>query len=99
MYFAIENGGEADTLLDAKCDAAMMVQVHMTQTDAAGNSSMIHQESVPIPASDTVAFEPGGLHVMLMNLKTDLQPGEVLPVTLRFEKAGEVQVQAAVMEP
>ena len=48
VYFVIDNGGEADTLLGAQCDAAMMVQVHMTQTDASGNSSMVHQESVPV---------------------------------------------------
>lgn len=99
VYFVIQNQGEADTLLSAKCDAAMMVELHKTQTDASGNSSMMHQESVPIPAGEKVSFEPGGLHVMLMKLKKDLKPGETLPVTLQFEKAGTVTVQAAVKEP
>jgi len=99
VYFVIDNGGEADTLLGVECDAAMMVQVHMTTTDANGNSSMVHQESVPVLEKQKVNFEPGGLHVMLMSLKSDLEPGQMLPVTLQFEKAGEIQITAAVREP
>jgi copper(I)-binding protein len=33
---------------------------------------------------------------MLMGLKHDLKPGEKVPVTLKFEHAGEVRVEAAV---
>jgi copper(I)-binding protein len=99
VYFTIQNGGETDTLKEARCDVAKMVQLHMTQTDAAGNSAMIHQESVPAPAGQAVEFKPGGLHVMLMNLNADLTPGQNLDVTLVFEKAGEVKVTAPIREP
>lgn len=100
VYFTIDNGpGQEDRLLGAQCDAAEMVQMHMTTTDADGNSKMTHQESVIIPAGESVSFEPGGLHVMLMNLNEDLEPGETLSVTLEFEKLGKVQVEATVREP
>ncbi len=41
-------------------------------------------------------LRPGGLHVMLIDLTAPLQPGQTIPLTLRFEKAGEVTVQVAV---
>ncbi len=100
VYFTIENPGqEADRLLGAQCDAAQMVQVHMTVMEADGTSKMMHQEAVDIPAGESISFEPGGLHIMLMNLTEDLQPGQVLPVTLEFENAGAVEVMASVREP
>lgn len=100
IYFVIDNPQqEADTLLEAKTDAAMMVQLHRTETDSAGNSAMVHQESVPVPGGEKVSFEPGGLHVMLMQLNADLTAGQTLPVTLRFENAGEIEIQAEVREP
>jgi copper(I)-binding protein len=43
-----------------------------------------------------VKLEPGGLHVMFIGLKQPLAAGSKLPVTLRFEKAGEVKVEFAI---
>jgi copper(I)-binding protein len=99
IYFNLQNTSEEDRLLEAKSDAAMMVEVHMTQTDASGNSMMKKQDAVPVGKGQTVKFEPGGLHVMLMKLKNDLEPGQKITFTLRFEKAGEIQAEAVVREP
>lgn len=100
IYFIIDNPmPEADALLTARCEAAMMTEVHMTSTSADGKSMMMKQDSVPLAAGGQTRFEPGGLHVMLMELKQDLEPGQTLPVTLTFEKAGEVTVEATVREP
>ena len=100
VYFTIDNTpGLDDRLIGAQCDAAQMIQVHMTTTGADGNSKMTHQDAVSIPAGETIRFEPGGLHIMLMNLTEDLVPGQTLPVTLVFEKLGKVQIEAAVLEP
>jgi periplasmic copper chaperone A len=41
-------------------------------------------------------FQPGGLHVMLLDLKAPLKEGEHFPVTLTFEKAGQVTISVAV---
>jgi copper(I)-binding protein len=99
IYFVIDNGGDADTMLEVRCEAAMMAEMHKTTTGADNKSSMMHQERVPLPSGEKTAFEPGGLHVMLMQVKTDLQPGQKVPCTLRFEKAGEITVEATVREP
>jgi len=100
VYLVIDNrAASQDALLSASCDAAMMTQVHQTSIDASGTASMHEQESVPVAAYQQVSFQPGGLHVMLMKLKQDLAAGDTLQVTLTFEKAGQVEIEAQVREP
>lgn len=64
-----------------------------------GAMKMRPVESVPLPAGGTVEFKPGGLHVMLLELKRDLKAGDAFAVTLKFEKAGPQTVQVTVREP
>jgi copper(I)-binding protein len=54
-------------------------------------------ESVPVPAGGRVTLEPGGYHIMLINVE-QLEPGQTIPITLTFEKAGTVEVEAEVRE-
>jgi len=41
-------------------------------------------------------FQPGGNHVMLMQVKKPLRKGDSFPMTLIFEKAGDVQIRVTV---
>ena len=43
-----------------------------------------------------MTLQPGGFHLMLIGLKEPLIQGQSVPLTLRFERAGEVQVMLAV---
>jgi copper(I)-binding protein len=100
VYFTIENGqSEADSLLSVSCDAAGMAELHISLEDDQGNMTMQPQEKVDVPAQAKVEFKPGGLHIMLMGLKEDLKVDQKLKVTLNFEKAGAVQIEATVREP
>ena len=96
-YLTIDNaGGGADRLLGASSDAAGRVEVHETRRDGE-LMRMRKAEPLDIPAGERVVFGPGGLHVMLMELKEPLRQGDTLPLTLRFEHAGEVRVQARIL--
>jgi len=53
-------------------------------------------EAIELPAGKTVELKPGGLHIMLMGLKAPLKAGSSVPLTLKFEKAGEVSVKLTV---
>ena len=53
---------------------------------------------MPLGGNSQVAFEPGGLHVMLFDLAAPLVAGDVFPLTLVFEKAGEVTTQVQVSD-
>ena len=59
--------------------------------------SMPHAMSVPVPAGETIKLAPGGYHGMLMGLTAPLKEGERYPVTLTFERAGEVTVDVEVV--
>jgi copper(I)-binding protein len=54
-------------------------------------------EAIDLPAGKPVKLEPGGLHVMFIGLNQPLPLGSKVPVTLKFEKAGEVKVEFEVM--
>lgn len=94
-FMKLENQGGADRLLSARSDAAASVELHTMTMD--GNIMRMRElDAVPLPAGQTVEFRPGGLHIMLRDLKAPLKQGERVPLTLRFEKAGEVKVELNV---
>jgi copper(I)-binding protein len=49
-----------------------------------------------VPAKGSFELKPGGAHLMFMDLKAPLKEGDKVPVTLKFEKAGEVKTEFAV---
>jgi copper(I)-binding protein len=53
---------------------------------------------IDVPAGGSVELKPGGYHVMLMKLAAPIAAGDSVPVTLTFERAGEVQVDAVARE-
>ncbi len=55
-------------------------------------------DKIDIPAGGTVELKPGGYHVMLLDVKKTLNPGDTFDVTLTFEKAGTQTVTAEVRE-
>ncbi len=100
LFMNIENHAEtADTLLRAESDVAEMVQIHLSEIDANGVSSMHEVDGVEIPAGGIAELKPGGYHVMLMGLKREIMEGESISFTLTFRNAGEVTIEAPVKAP
>ena len=94
-YFDIINAGPADTLLRIESPVAREVEMHMEYTDG-GMMQMRPMQSVEVPQGDRVRFQPGGLHVMLIDLKRILVEGQRFPLTLVFQHAGSVRVEVLV---
>ena len=61
-----------------------------------GMLGMQKVDRVEIPAGGSVELKPGGIHVMLIDLQQDLVVGQSIEITLTFEQAGEVKVNAEV---
>lgn len=84
-------------------DSSMATTTSMGQgMDDGGTSGMMEMrevEEIAVPADATVELEPGGFHVMLLDVQRELTPGETIELTLTFEVAGEMTVQAEVREP
>jgi copper(I)-binding protein len=98
-YMSIKNtSAEADILLKATCDAAMMVQVMETKIEG-GIMSMAEVPGIDLPAGGTVELKSGSYHIMLMNLKQELKEGTSISITLEFAKAGKVTLEVPVKAP
>ena len=97
VFFVIDNPGAEDFLLSASSDVAGAVELHKTIMED-GNMKMVHQMNVPVPTGET-AFKPGDLHVMLIGLKDELNPGDTFTLMLKFETAGEKILTVVVREP
>lgn len=98
-YLVITNTGTvADALLGATSPVAMSVELHETTMDSSGMAGMHPIERLEIPAGGTVRLEPGGYHLMLMNVGDKVKVGGTVELRLEFEKAGTVVVQAEVRE-
>ena len=96
VYFVIQNHGEdADTLLGARTAAAALVDMHDSEVINNISRMTTEDEVIAPPGADTI-FEPGGLHLMLRELDAPLGPGARFPLTLTFERAGEVEVTVVV---
>ncbi|PWC78037.1 copper chaperone PCu(A)C [Azospirillum sp. TSH64] len=96
-YLSLTNTGTTeDRLVGASTPAAEKAELH---THLNENGVMKMREvagGIPVPAGEAVKLAPGGLHIMLLGLKQPLVKGAHIPMTLRFEKAGTVEVEIAV---
>jgi copper(I)-binding protein len=87
--------GKADSLIGAKSSAATRVEIHNHVMEN-GVAKMRRVDSIHIPAGQSALLSPSGYHIMLFNLRAPLQEGSRMPLTLVFEKAGEIAVEASV---
>ena len=95
-YFGIHNNGdEDDRLTGASVEGAAKVEMHdvVTENDVV---KMVPLPAIEVPAGGMAHLGPGGMHLMVMGLEVPLEEGETVPVTLIFEKAGEVEVELTV---
>ena len=97
-YMTITNGRLADDELVgvSALEITNEASLHETTDDASGMTGMQHVDGIVIPAGQTVLLEPGGYHVMLMNLLDGLEAGERVTLTLTFERSGPIDVIAEV---
>jgi periplasmic copper chaperone A len=86
----------ADKLIGGSTPAAERLELH-TMSMEGDVMKMREVASIDLPAGQKVDLKPGGLHVMFIGIKEPLKLGSKVPVTLKFEKAGEVKVDFEVM--
>ncbi len=95
-YMTLRNPtGQPDRLLEASTPAAGRVELH-TMTMDNNVMRMRRVDAIDVAAGGATQLRPGGLHVMLMELRQPLRAGEQLQLTLRFERAGTVQVAVPI---
>ena len=98
-YLVIRNTGSVpDRLIGARSPASERIEMHLSSMD--GNiMRMRQQKSLDIPANGRVELKPGAGHLMFVGLKRPFKQGNAVPVTLRFEHAGELKTELRVEQP
>lgn len=96
LYMTLTNRGSSpDRLVGVATEAAPMAYVHET-TDADGVTEMRRADGIELASGASVAFKPGGRHIMLMGLRAPLQKGETLRLQLTFEKSDSLKIAVPV---
>jgi hypothetical protein len=111
-YMVLTNAGEVDdALVSAAVASTVAATVELHETRAAGGMGgggmggsstttpmmeMVPVDRIDVPAGEVVSLEPGGLHLMMLDLVEPLAAGDELELTLTFEVAGDVVVNAVV---
>ena len=96
-FVTIMNMGDTDdTLIAATTDIAGTTEIHTMEMDGDIMRMSELEDGLPIPAGETVVLQPGGFHLMFMQLNTALVEGDTISVTLTFEDAGDVTLDIPV---
>jgi len=91
-------GNEMDRLVAASAPVSERTELH-THLMENGIMKMRQVQAIEVHPGEPTMLQPGGLHIMFINLRAPLEEGQQIPVTLTFEKAGQVVVTATVMGP
>lgn len=95
-YMTLENpGAQAIAITGASSPQFETVEIHRTEI-VDGMARMIPQERLSIPAGGSVALEPGGLHLMLINARQPLPADATVQIELRLDAGGSLKVDAPV---
>ena len=94
-FLKIKNAGAADKFISATTSAGTEVQLHTMSME--GNVMKMSQiPFIEIPANGSAELTPGGMHLMVMGLKSPLKVGDSLKIKLKFSNSGEVEVNFPV---
>jgi copper(I)-binding protein len=96
-YLTIANAGSSDdTLVSATSEAAADVQLHEMKMEGDVMKMAQLPGGIVIPAGGSATLEPGGLHLMFLDVGTPFKEGECVQVTLSFANVGDVPVVLAI---
>lgn len=98
-FMVIKNNGDKDVkVLKASNPVSNITELH-THLNEGGVMKMRPVPSIDIKAKGEAVLKPGGLHVMLIDLKAPMKEGDVVPITLNFDDGSSKQVDAKVVRP
>lgn len=87
--------GQGDRLVGANSPVAGAVELHSHVMEN-GVARMRRVDAIPVPGGKSVILKPSGYHLMLTDLRAPLKEGDLVKITLVFEKAGAIELEATV---
>ena len=91
-YFVISNKNSDPIILKKVIADFGKAMLHKTDVDKKGVAKMKHLESVEVPGNGLLKLEPGGTHIMFMNISIEFDKSRKYPVTLVFEEEGSLDI-------
>ncbi len=100
FFTIVNNSNQDDMLIEAKSDVAEFTEIHQNYIDEDDGTMMMRKiPNIPVTAGGQATLKPAGYHIMLIKLKEQLLLEDSFPVTLVFEKAGEIIVAVNIIPP
>lgn len=98
-FMVIKNTGDKDVkVLKADNPASRVTELH-THLNENGVMKMRPVAAIEVKAKGQAVLQPGGLHVMMIDLKAPMKEGDIVPITLSFDDGSSKQVDAKVVRP
>ena len=99
-YLTVTNRGrDTERLLGGSSPLAQAIEPHTMSMGGGVMRMRLAEGGLQIAPGATLTLAPGGDHLMLVGPKHPLKPGERVPATLRFARAGAVKVEFVVKAP
>ena len=99
-FFTLANpGDENDRLLGATSPKAGKVEIHAIKVVGPGTRMRQLEEGLRVPRLTTLVLKPRGYHLLMLDLSAPWPVGSKVPVSLRFEKAGTIEIELVVEAP
>lgn len=96
-YLTITNNGtEPDRLVGGSTPAAAKAELHEMKMDGGVMRMRPLPNGLEIKPGQTVRLEPSGNHIMFEEIKQPFRQGDTVKGELRFEKAGNLDVDFKV---
>lgn len=98
-FGVLTNESDTDlTLVSASTPVAGMVELHEVVMKDGSMVMQPKEGGIPIPAGEDATLEPGGDHIMLMELSGPIEPGDVVELELEFNDGSSLTVDATAKE-
>ena len=98
-FMVIRNAGDKDVkVVKADNPVSRVTELH-THLNEGGVMKMRPVPAIDVKAKGEAVLKPGGLHVMLIDLKAPMKEGDMVPLTLTFDDGSTKKVDAKVVKP
>ena len=98
-YFVISNNNSSAVILNKVTSDIGAAMLHKTDIDEKGVAKMKHLENIVVPGNRSLKLEPGGFHIMFMNIRNKMEENERYPATLFFEGLGTLEIDFILKSP
>ena len=99
VYLTISNKGPADTLVSVETDVCQKVELHQSKMVNGIMTMNMLKKGLAVPAHGVVSMKPGSYHIMLLVMRTNLNPGDTFALTLYFDNNDPVTILSYVKSP